>query len=317
VHIDLEPDPATGLALRRCDAPLEREVVLNRGIPSVYNVSLDGNLMTDGRENADLQSQARDAIATHSEPGRPPTSQQLAAIETFEQSLFSNAAIPRAFRDGDILRIPLGRTESEQRGREFLNPDRACGLCHSGVLLNRTSGRHPHAISFDFGSSLVGQEPDNPNPKHDWCWVDAATGRVVPGASGSERPFDRPTADPGAAALPGFRIFVTLDDRLDSIPNAELPDLVGGPPFKIPMLWGVASTAPYFHDNSAKTLEDVVDQYNFLFEHSPELAAAAGCDSTRPECLNDQDKTDIAAYLRLLTFDGTGVRVEAAPSSEP
>ena len=35
--------------------------------------------------------------------------------------------------------------------------------------------------------------------------------------------------------------------------------------FKIPTLWGVAQTAPYFHDNSAKTLEDVVKHYAKFF----------------------------------------------------
>jgi cytochrome c peroxidase len=55
--------------------------------------------------------------------------------------------------------------------------------------------------------------------------------------------------------------------------------------FKIPSLWGVHATAPYFHDNSANTLEEVVDHYaDFAF---------AGV-------LSDQDKTDIVAYLKLL-----------------
>ena len=34
--------------------------------------------------------------------------------------------------------------------------------------------------------------------------------------------------------------------------------------FKIPTLWGVKRTAPYFHDNSANTLEEVAA---FLHEH--------------------------------------------------
>jgi cytochrome c peroxidase len=310
VPVDLNPDPTTGLAVRRCDAPTEASVVLNRGIPSVFNVSLDGNLMADGREEADLQHQAGSAVATHAQLDRRPNERELTAIAEFERTLFSNQAIPTAFIQGAILRIPLGTTESENRGREFLDPDRQCGLCHSGVLLNRTSGRHPDFISFDYASARVGQEPENPNPKHDWCFIDPANGRIVPGPNGSERVFDRPTADPGVAVLPGFKVFVSPDDRLDTIPNAELAARIG-PAFKIPILWGVANTAPYFHDNSAKTLEDVVDQYNVFFEQTPHLAAAAGCVPGRTPCLSDQDKEDIVAYLRLLTFDGRGVRSEA------
>ncbi len=35
--------------------------------------------------------------------------------------------------------------------------------------------------------------------------------------------------------------------------------------FKIPSLWGVSRTAPYFHDNSAKTLDEVAQQYARFF----------------------------------------------------
>ena len=31
--------------------------------------------------------------------------------------------------------------------------------------------------------------------------------------------------------------------------------------FKIPTLWGIRRTAPYFHDNSARTLEQLADHY--------------------------------------------------------
>lgn len=307
VPLQLSPDPASGLAVRRCDAPRETGIMLNRGVPSVFNVSLDGNLMADGREEANLANQAGSAVATHAQLERMPSEAELTAIAEFERTLFSNQAIPDAFIQGAILRIPLGTTDSERRGREFLDPDRQCGLCHSGVLLNRTSGRHPDFVSFDYASARVGQEPENPNPKHEWCWFDPEADHIVQGPNGSERVFDRPTADPGVAVLPGFKVFVTYDDRLDTIPNAELAARIG-PPFKIPMLWGVANTAPYFHDNSAKTLEDVVDQYNYFFEQTPHIAAAAGCVPGQRPCLRDQDKADIVAYLQLLRFDGVGVR---------
>ena len=36
--------------------------------------------------------------------------------------------------------------------------------------------------------------------------------------------------------------------------------------FKTPSLWGIRHTVPYFHDNSAKSLEEVAEQYSFFFE---------------------------------------------------
>jgi cytochrome c peroxidase len=35
--------------------------------------------------------------------------------------------------------------------------------------------------------------------------------------------------------------------------------------FDTPALYGISKTAPYFHDNSAQTLQDVLDHYNFHF----------------------------------------------------
>ncbi|MGH8612581.1 MAG: hypothetical protein ACREYF_11250, partial [Gammaproteobacteria bacterium] len=55
--------------------------------------------------------------------------------------------------------------------------------------------------------------------------------------------------DPGRASITG-----DASDAIESV-NA----------FKIPSLWGVSRTAPYFHDNSAKTLEDVLRHYAQFF----------------------------------------------------
>jgi cytochrome c peroxidase len=59
--------------------------------------------------------------------------------------------------------------------------------------------------------------------------------------------------------------------------------------FKIPSLWGVKKTAPYFHDNSAKTLEEVAAFYTNMFANVPD-----------PVQLTAQDEADMVAYLKLL-----------------
>ena len=65
--------------------------------------------------------------------------------------------------------------------------------------------------------------------------------------------------------------------------------------FKTPTLWGVRHTAPYFHDNSAKDLEAVLEQYVFMF------TANAGFPlSDSNILLTQQDIKDIIAFLRLL-----------------
>jgi hypothetical protein len=71
-------------------------------------------------------------------------------------------------------------------------------------------------------------------------------------------------------------------------------------------LWGTPDTPPYFHDNSARDLDEVLEHYNFMFrEDFPGMAEAAGCDAT--ECLSEQDRADIIAFMQLLSFEGDGI----------
>ena len=66
--------------------------------------------------------------------------------------------------------------------------------------------------------------------------------------------------------------------------------------FKIPTLWGVRHTAPYFHDNSAKTLEDVVRHYDLFFA----TVFGIPTNGKPPFFLTAQEQADIVAYLKLL-----------------
>ena len=81
--------------------------------------------------------------------------------------------------------------------------------------------------------------------------------------------------DPGRALLTG----IADDPTLEHV-NA----------FKISPLRGIRHTAPYFHDNSAKTLEDVARHYARFFN-----VASGGLIVLTP-----QDERDIVAYMKLL-----------------
>ena len=84
-----------------------------------------------------------------------------------------------------------------------------------------------------------------------------------------------PSPDLGRALITGV-----LDDPTLEHVNA----------FKILPLRGVKLTAPYFHDNSAKTLEDVAAHYANFFN-----IVTFGTIVLTPE-----DQRDIVAYLKLL-----------------
>ena len=60
--------------------------------------------------------------------------------------------------------------------------------------------------------------------------------------------------------------------------------------FKIPCSGVVKKTAPHFHDNSVKTLEERAPFYADLFATGPDF----------PVQLTVQDQADMVAYLELL-----------------
>jgi cytochrome c peroxidase len=253
--------------------PLARSVVLRRGIPTTLNTpALDPVLMLDGREPS-LLTQAKSAIADHAQATRVPSNAELKQIAAFQHTpgFFSSLPLLRFAFTGIKPQLPAGRTESEQRGRRFFvdaapSGDFKTGLCagcHSGDLLNETNPfipAPPFARGGRFQSVAVSEFNDAGNPVHHWAFKNP---------DGSVDEFDSP--DPGRALISG-------DARDAQTRNA----------FKIPSLWGVARTAPYFHDNSSKTLQDVARHYARFFA------------AISPIVLTEQDQQDMVAYMKLL-----------------
>jgi len=66
--------------------------------------------------------------------------------------------------------------------------------------------------------------------------------------------------------------------------------------FKTPTLRDIALTAPYLHDGSAKTLEEVVEFYNKGGIKNPSLSK-----EIEPLNLTAQEKADLVEFLRSLT----------------
>jgi len=80
--------------------------------------------------------------------------------------------------------------------------------------------------------------------------------------------------------------------------------------FKTPTLREVEHTAPYMHDGSLKTLDDVVEFYNKGGIKNKNLDV-----NIKPLNLTDQDKKDIVAFLKALS--GEGWQNVKAPESLP
>ena len=79
--------------------------------------------------------------------------------------------------------------------------------------------------------------------------------------------------------------------------------------FKTPTLREIAQTAPYFHDGSAKTIEEVVEVYDRGGTRNPNLDA-----KVKPLRLTKQESKDLVAFMQTLT--GEPLKVEAPPLPE-
>jgi cytochrome c peroxidase len=262
--------------------PAARSVTLRRGIPTTLNTpALDPVLMLDGRR-PNLTAQARAAISDHAQPTRLPSANELQKIADFERtsSFFSSNILLNFARSGTPPVLPQSTNDSASRGRRFfedvpLDPINdpkhgLCAVCHSGPMLNETNQfiqAPPFARGGRFQSIMVSEFNSAANPTHTFQFqnLDGSLTAIM-------------SPDPGRALVTGRTDFESL--------NA----------FKISPLWGVARTAPYFHDNSAKTLEDVMRHYQAYFA-SPTGPSAFGPD---PIILTQQDMSDIIAFMRLL-----------------
>jgi hypothetical protein len=242
-----------------------RSVVLRRGIPTTLNTpALDPVLMVDGREPT-LESQAASAIEGHA-LGTVPNAQTLLLLTDFELTAFSSRELRDFANGGPAPELPQGRTASESRGRRFFDnvspdartgKDGLCASCHSGPMLNETNAFFFRGPFLRFQSVRVSEFNAAENPVVDFIFANP---------DGTETLIQSP--DPGRALITG-----NVDDA-----NA----------FKIPSLHGIRNTAPYFHDNSAGGLRDVLRHYRDFFE---ELNGTI---------LTRQDQDDIIAFLRRL-----------------
>ena len=130
-----------------------------------------------------------------------------------------------------------------------------CGTCHDvpGV------GDHSRKLALNIGVTNGG--PNNNNPGLDIADLPLFTLQCVAGPLVGQSFV---VTDPGKALISGS--------------CADIGKTKG------PILRGLASRAPYFHNGSAATLQDVINFYNLRFNIG----------------LTDQNKQDLVAFLNTL-----------------
>jgi cytochrome c peroxidase len=286
-----------------------------RMVPSVLNTKLTGpdgvnptwprgpnptgGYQLDGRFNA-LQEQALGALTVHAEVQNPPPQRLLDDLTAFQRTLFSNFRV-RALADAiDAGTVPLPDPDPplnalEQQGKVVFV--RACTQCHGGP--GQSTPQVPkrfHDISTQCPRPVDTVSPPRfsfkPCPPR--LAANART-YLITLASGATLP-PRVSSDPGRALLTGYA----------GVPGV-LPADDDWNKLDMPSLRGIKDTAPYFHNNSADTLEEVLDHYDAFFKRVfivrppnvvPPVLSTDGVNFDRPPV--PEERAALLAYLRKL-----------------
>ena len=267
---------------------------LRRNAPTVLNVAYLDTVFLDGRSPS-LEAQATEPLLARDEMDNPSSE----ALVKRLQSIPEYAAAFRSVFEGPVTmdriatavaaweRSLLGGNSrfdrwryggekdllsaTEQRGFELFTGKASCSQCH-------TVGEE-HALFSDqeFHDTGVAFRRENRKKQPELVRVEIAPGVFVSVTA----EFVRQVEDPTPQDLGRFEVTAVESDRWR---------------FRTPTLRDVASTAPYMHDGSLATLEDVVRFYNHGGEQHTALDPLV-----RPLGLDENEVTAIAAFLGTLT----------------
>ncbi len=279
-----------------------RKVLTWRKTPQLVNVAFAQSFLVDGRGRVLFEAD-RGAIFAHTQAGDDRFDDlfslgQEADLEAFQFGLVSDPRL-LALRDAQsplhdklahdpFYTVPV-QTQAERRGeRLFKN---SCMSCHNtpNVFNNLDN---VEALGADQALRPVNYPAFAPSTGRSFdIGVSERNAHHLrftsPDGNGGFETVVLPLArdDGSTASLP-----VTFDVGLAAT-TARYDD-VGR--FKVPQLRDVKHNAPYFHDNSAATLEDVVDYFNSdQYNHSK--------DGRRyPIHLSQQQRADLLAFLNVL-----------------
>jgi len=213
--------------------------------------NLQGGYQHDARFGT-LQEQARGALLSHAQVSAEPPARMLDDLAAFQQTLFSSPEV-----EGLAQAILAGTTppdadpeltELEQRGKTVFN--RACAQCHGGTL--HPSGSTPEATP--------------PRPLARYHNIQTACPRpATDGFTPCPPRLARNARTYRITVANGDWQFVTISDPGRMLLTGQ-PGDIGV--MDVTQLRGISRTAPYFHNNSAATLEEVLDHYDALFRRA-------------------------------------------------
>lgn len=210
-----------------------------------------------------LQEQALGALLGHAEIHNQPQQRLLDDLSSFQRVLFTNERVRALSAAIDQGVTPLPDADPplnalEQQGKVVFT--RSCAQCHGGAGQSTTQAP---VIRFHDIFSACPRPVDNVTPARfnllpcpPRLARNARTYEITLPTGAKIR---RTSDDPGRALLTGFAgVGPPAQDDWNKM--------------DVPGLRGLRNTAPYFHNNSAATLEEVVDHYVEFFKRIPLVA---------------------------------------------
>jgi cytochrome c peroxidase len=309
-----------------------------RSVPSIFDVQItgpdgiapvwprgpnrSGGYQLDGRVDT-LQNQALGALRNHAQVAFDPPASWLDDVAAFQGTQFSTPGmkdladalaagsrpLPDLDRDLDVL---------ETQGKAVFS--RSCAQCHgneadhptgSTPINQGTQGTPTGLARYHDIASACPRPVDTASPPR------FSFAACSPSQMRNVRTYEitnsgvAPTGTPcgGAGQPPCVTRLTTSDPGRLLLTGNPTP---GGPGdiqhMDVPRLRGLNQTAPYFSNNTAATLEEVVEHYKQFFKRVAIQAPAAPLLTTRPGVVppvHDRPFTDaevesLLAYLRTL-----------------
>jgi cytochrome c peroxidase len=271
-----------------------RKAIAWRKTQRLVNVGLTHSLLTDGRAR-EMIEQARGAVFNHTQDSDvrfddlANAGTRLRDIAAYQEGLLSQPELaalydPLSADYAALVADPFAtvnpQTQDEVKGQKVFQ--QYCFSCHSmpNVFGNREHIDGPplgyppaYGHLFDVGvaqRNALGLEFRR--------WDPATQTRV---------PVVLPLARQDGALIP----WTITDDIGLAASTGRIEDLHR---FKVPQLRRIKDLGPYFHDNSAATLEEVVDYFNSDWYNNSEDGAQY------PIHLNDDERAELLAFLRIL-----------------
>lgn len=282
---------------------------VRRNVPSLYNVAFTKHLFLDGREQS-LEAQIWSPLLAENEMANESREAVLATVASIGAY---RARFGETFDEG-LTEATLGRALAAYQ-RALLSGDSPFdrwyfGVGQSSVGLTSDAMAYPALASRGFA---VFQEKgcvschalnDNSALFTDGQFHNTGTGY---------RRAGRATRPPAVQLAPGVFVVPTVDAETETFTDEGRYELTGRPidrwRYRTPSLRNVALTAPYMHDGSLTSLEEVVAFYAHGGGGDPMQDSR-----TRTIELSQSDQQALVAFLRTLTSDHVDALVADARS---